>query len=581
MPSLFRFGPFQLDPSAYELRRNGEPVALERRPMDLLLCLLERPGELVSREEIARKLWGDGVFVDVESGINTAVRKLRKALQDPHFDAATFLQTIPGKGYRFAAPVLFDESTSPSSVCVAVLPVQALDATPDSQYLADGVTEELIAALGQASPSRIRVIGRTTMMRYQGSSCALALIAQQTRADFLVESTLRSEAESVRLMTRLIEAQGETQLWCASFDGDRRASVLALQREMSAALATQLHAQLSPGQSERVARRQPADPAAYDLFLRGRYLWHQLSAETTRRALEHFQRATLLDPDFVLAWAGIAVCLSALPITGDAASLQVIAPARHAAAQALRSAPHLAEAHTAEGFVHFWLDWDFVQAEACFRKALRLDSSDVIAHRTLAVVLAYQQRHAEAHSAAAIACELDPLNAANFALAAQVAFFSRDWPRALELAQRAIQVDPHMWVGYLQLAQAQERLQDYAAALESLRQAAPLSGHNSKVLALQGYIYGTTGRAAEAQALLQSLAARRSQHFVPPYADALISLSLGETDQAFNFLDRCIEVHDVHLTFTLVDAKWDPLRALPAYAQMLSRCGFHPAPKNL
>lgn len=540
--------------------------------MDLLIHLVERRGGLVSREEIVERLWGRDVFVDVEAGINTAVRKIRRVLEDSS-NEPVYLETVPGKGYRFAAAITVT-SAAPSPSCVAVLPVEALDSGPDSQYLADGITEELISAVGQAAPQRIGAIGRTTMMRYKGYSLRLAEIAKETGAGFLVESSLRCEAESIRLVSRLIEAQGQTQLWSGSFDGERRESVLALQRELSRAIAAEVHAQLSPAGSELIARRQPANSAAYDLYLRGRYLWHQLSADGTRRAMEHFQRATTLDPNYALAWAGIAVSFAAGPITGDASPLQVLAPARNAVAQAARSGPDLAETATAAAFVQFWLEWDYVRAEASFRRAVQIDSSDALAHRTLAIVLAYQHRAREAEAASRIACELDPLNAANFALASQVAFFARKWSRAADLARHAIEVDSRMWVGHLQLAQAQERSGDHEAALQALAQAALLSANNSKVAALRGYLDAATGRADAARETLRELAALRARCFVPPYADALVWLGLNDFEQVARCLDRCIEVHDVHLSFLLADAKWDPIRAQPWFAEFLSRCGF-------
>lgn len=539
--------------------------------MELLICLVEHQGGLVSRQEIVDRLWGRDVFVDVEAGINTAIRKIRKTLEDG--GEVAYVETVPGKGYRFAAAVEVITG-APPPICVAVLPVAALDASADTAYLADGITEEMIAALGQASPQRIRVVGRTTMMHYRGSSQPLAAIAGETGAEYVVESSVRSEGSRIRLVSRLVEVNGQTQVWCRSLDSERRESVLALQREISSAMVTQVHAQLSPDYIETFARRQSSDPAAYDLYLRGRYLWHQLSGDTTRRAIEHFQRAAALDPNYALAWAGIAVCHAAAPITGDASSLQVLVPARHALEQATRSDPSLAETHTAAGFVQFWLEWDYVRAVECFRRALQLDASDAAAHRTLAVVLACVKRAGEAEAAARTACELDPLNAANFALASQVAFTGRKWPRAVELAQRAIEVDPKMWVGYMQLAQAQERMGEYEAALDTLSKAAPLSGRNSKVVALQGYIHAMAGRTGAARETLVELAALRTQRFVPPYAEALIWLGLGDLEQAARFLERCIEAHDVHLIFLLADAKWDPVRALPWFDDFFSRCGF-------
>jgi adenylate cyclase len=270
----------------------------------------------------------------------------------------------------------------------------------------------------------------------------------------------------------------------------------------------------------------------------------------------------------------MAVCFAAAPITGDASSLQVLAPARKAAAQAAKSNPQLAEAHTAAGFVKFWLEWDYVKAEESFRRAVQLDPSDAAAHRTLAVLLAYQHRHREARASYGSACSLDPLNGANFALAAQVEYFARNWPKAIEFAKRAIEVDSGLWVGYLQLAQARERLGDYEGALEALGQPAPVAANNSKVAALKGYIYGVSGRSDAAREILQQLAELRLQRFVPPYAEACIWLGLGDLEQAAKSLERCIEVHDVHLNFLLADAKWDRMRARPGFGELLARCGF-------
>jgi TolB-like protein/Tfp pilus assembly protein PilF len=539
--------------------------------MELLLLLVEREGDLVTREEIRGRLWGGDVFVDVEAGINTAVRKLRKALDDG--DGTVYLGTLAGKGYCFAAKVK-QRAVKPAPLCVAVLPVENLDASPGSRYLADGVTEELIAALGQAAPERIRVVGRTTMMRYKGTSQALSAVAAETGANFLVESSLRSEGASIRLVSRLIEATDQTQLWGQTFNGERRASVLALQHELSQAVASRVQAQLAPGRQEAFARRQSANATAYDLYLRGRYLWHQLSSATTRRAIDHFQRAAALDETYSLAWAGLAVCHAAAPITGDASALQVLAPARNAVAQGKKWDPDLAETHTAEGFLQFWLEWNYVRAEECFLRASELDSSDATAQRTLAVVLAYENRGAEAEQWARLACKIDPLNSANFALAAQVAYFARDWRKAEALARRAIEVDSNMWVGHLQLAQALERTGSYEAALAALTKAGGLSGNNSKVLALQGYIQAVTERRNAAEEGLRELAALRAGKFVPPYAEATVWLGLGKWEEAARCLDRCIEVHDVHLSFLLADAKWDPVRKLPWFDALVSRCGF-------
>ena len=547
-------------------------MKLEHRPLELLIFLVERRGQLVAREEIIERLWGPDVFVDVEAGINTAMRKARKALGDTA-DSPEYLETVVGKGYRFKGAVAVQAAGSYSSV--AVLPVEVLAAEPESQYLADGITEELIAALGQVLPEEFRVVGRTTMMQYGRREKALAAIAAETGARYLVESSLRCEGDTIRLVSRLIAAGDQTQLWGGTFDGERRKSILECQGQLSQAIARQVQAQVSPARAASFGKRQAANPAAYDVYLRGRYWWNQLSAETTRQAMEHFERATMLEADYALPWAGLAVCFAAAPITGDASPLKMMGPARHAAERAQRGGgADLAEAHTAVGFVQFWLEWDLLGAEESFRRAIQVDASDSLAHRTVGVVLGYQGRAEEAGAAARVACELDPLNAANFALASQVAFFARDFSRALALARKAVQIDPSMWVGYLQFAQAAERAELNEEALEALERAAPFCGNNSKVTALRGYVLARTGREEGARVLLRELGERRTQRFVPPYAEALIYMGLGEWDRAMEHLEKGIEVHDVHLSFLPVDAKWDPLRSRLGFQDLVARCGF-------
>ncbi|MEJ7608571.1 MAG: winged helix-turn-helix domain-containing protein, partial [Bryobacteraceae bacterium] len=277
---------------------DGVDVRLERRPMDLLILLVERRGELVSREEIVNHIWGPDLFVEAEAGINTAIRKIRRVLQDIPKRPA-YIETVPGRGYRFALPA--GEPTASSQVRLAVVPVVSLDPSPERQYLADGLTEEVIAALGQVDPDHLSVIGRTSMMTYQGTSKSLSEIGQALGAEFLVESSMRADGEFVRITSRLVRAIDQTQLWCDSFDGERGSSVLNFQRELSVAIAQQVQSRLSSDRLNTIARRHPRQYEAYDLYLQGRYYWHQLSAETTRHAIEYYRRAVALAPDYGLA----------------------------------------------------------------------------------------------------------------------------------------------------------------------------------------------------------------------------------------------------------------------------------------
>ena len=256
--STFRFGEFELDLSAYELRRADRQLKLGRQPMELLILLIERHRQLVSRREIVDRLWGTEVFVDTETGVNTAVSRIRQVLQDPA-TAPKFLETVPGKGYRFIAPVQIVGDPPPAGATIAVLPFDNLTSDDQREYLAAGLTDETSASLPQIDPVRLRVKGRT--LRYRGTTKSVAEIGRELCVDFLVASSLRAAGIRLRLTVTLIRVADEEHVWSQIYD--REASdLLGLQQELSAAIAQQIHLHLSSERMNGVERRQTRDPRA-------------------------------------------------------------------------------------------------------------------------------------------------------------------------------------------------------------------------------------------------------------------------------------------------------------------------------
>jgi len=571
----YRFGEFELDVSAYELRRRGRPVRVERRPMDLLILLVERRRQLVPRADIVARLWGDGVFVDVEMGVNTAARKVRQALHDSS-DAPAFVETVPGKGYRFIADVVVVPAPSdgaPARVRLAVLPFDNLGRDPEREYLADGLTEEAIALLGQIDPEHVAVLGRTSVMAYKRTTKALAEIGRELDASHLVESSIRAEGPRLRITSKLIQVRDQVQIWSASYDSEP-SSMLSFQRELASAIAEQVRLRLSPERLTALARRQTRHAEAYDLYLRGRYLWNQLTPPSTREALKYYARATELDPDYALAWSGLADAYSASPINGDAPPREVLPRACAAAAQAVRAEPDLAEAQTSLGVTMFWHDWDVPAAEASLQRAAALDPGYDFAHRMLGVIRAHAGRHAEAEPALRRARELDPMNPMNPALSSHAAFLAGDYAEAVRFARQAIVVDPGFWIGHFLLAQSAERLDETDLTLEELATAARLSGGNSKAIALRGYLLARLGRKEEAREVLGALGEVARLRYLPPCAMALVHAGLGEADAAFDWLERAYDARDVHLVYLRADPKWDALRADARFPALLKRCGL-------
>jgi TolB-like protein/DNA-binding winged helix-turn-helix (wHTH) protein/Tfp pilus assembly protein PilF len=614
-----RFRDFELDVEAYQLRRQGRPIRLERQPMELLILLIERRGRLVSRAEIAERLWGKEVFVDVETGVNIAIRKIRQALRDSA-EKPAFVETVVGKGYRFVAPVEVDHAGAeagtaapaddqsetrtppalfhrlrlagllacavlaalavsawfavrPAPVTLAVLPFTNLTGDPDLEYLADGLTEEATVTLAQITPQQVSVIGRQSAMLFKNSSTSLAAIGNELGVDYLVEGSVRAEGERLRITSTLVRARDQVQLWSQSYDRDA-ASVLGLQEELSRAIGEQIRIRLAPERIAAAARRQSDNAEAFDLYLRGRYFASQRTPATVARALQYYRQATTIDADYALAWAGIADALTSRPINSDFPPLEVRDAAREAADRALRADPQLAEAQTARGRVDFWLDWKWPAAELAFRRAIELNENYGRAHLMLGHLLSQMGRHTDAVASLRRARELDPLDPMTHAISAQVASQAGDYASALAHGRRATVIDAGFWIGHAQQAQALAQLGQHEAALETLMRTGRFTGGNHMTLAAKGHLLATMGRTAEARDVLRVLEDGTRERYVPPATVALVYAGLGDRERVFEWLEKAYRARDVHLAFLPVDARWAAYRGDPRFDDLVARCGF-------
>ncbi len=573
-PHIYEFGDFRIDPGRRVLVRLRDQIPLTPKVFDTLVLLVANHGQVLDKKHLMNTIWPDTAVE--ENNLNQNISTLRRVFGETRGENR-YIATIPGKGYCFTAEVRTTASPDPEAalthVTIGVLPFENLGAGPDREYLADGLTEETIATIGQIDPAHFSVIGRTSVMSYKRTSKTLAEIGRELDASYLIESSLRAEGDRLRITSKLIRVRDQLQIWSASYDSEP-ASLLTFQRELGAAIAEQVRLRLSPARLQALANRQTQNPEAYDLYLRGRFFWNQFTPLTTRRAIEYFTRATDIDPGYALAWSGLTDAFCSSPVTGDTAPLLVLPRAQAAAAAAVRSEPELAEAQTSLGFFQFWLGWDWLAAEQAYRKAIAADPNYAFAHRMLGILLSHLCRHEEAAASIRRARELDPLSAMNRALSSQVAFAARDLPNAILFAREAILLDPEFWIGHFQLAQAYVHLEQHDLALESLHQANRCSAGNSKALSLRGYLLASTGRTREAKEILHTLDAVSQQgvaRFVPPYAQALIHMGLGDPSSALEALDRAAAEHDVHLVFLTMDPKWDTLRPEPRFQTLLQR----------
>lgn len=639
-PAVVCFGEFELDFDGYELRRNGRRVKLGRQPMDLLILLVRRPRQLVTRAEIAERLWGPDVFVDVETGLNTAISKVRQALRDTA-DHPVYIETVAGRGYRFIAPIdarpgpdaavepvvpsapaagpapelagpavaagepapssrpaapsrrrvaaallivaagaaafaaawrlRGGDGPPPARATIAVLPFANTAPGSDHDYLAHGLTDETSASLAQIDPGRLIVRGRTA--RYRGTTKSVPEIGQELGVDYLVDGTIGVEAGRLRVTTTLIRVRDQEHVWSQRYEREIT-SALALQQDVSAAIAAQIRARLSPDAAGAAVNRQTVVPEAYDAYLRGRFFQSRRTPDANRQAVEAYRRAIALDPNYALAWASLAFTYASSVLNADARPAVVGPLAREAADRAIRANPELAEAQFMAAYVNWVLDWDWPGAERRLRRAIALDPGAADVHRVLGHVESQMGRAHDAAADMARALDLDPLDPLSHALRAQVAFQGRDFAAAIGYARQAILLDSTFWIGYMQLGQAYAQSGQPDLALEALADALRLSGGNSKPISLRGYVLARTGRTAEAREVLRLLETRSRERFMPPYAFALVHAGLGDTEAVMAWLDKAYGERDGHLIYLPVDAKWDPYRADPRFQALLARCGF-------
>jgi TolB-like protein/Flp pilus assembly protein TadD len=577
-----QLGQFVLDLDRYELTRDGKTVRMERIPMDLLILLVREGGRLVSRDEIIERLWGKDVFFDTDNTINTAIRKIRRALgEDP--DKPQYIETVLGKGYRFKGG-----SDAPSGmasphvelgrprIMLAVLPFENLSGDPGQEYFSDGLTEETIMRFGKMLPHRLGVIARTSSMAYKRTDKSVFQIGRELGVDYVLEGSVRRETDRVRVTAQLIRVRDQIHLWAENFDRPPH-SILDIHSEVGAAIAAHVQLELTPEGERRLRSHMPANPEAHDLYLHGRYHWARATPPEMQKAAEYFRKAAERDAGFALAFSGLADTLMILPINSDVAPNNAFPEARAAIAKALALGQDSPEAHTSHATIKFWFDWDFDGAEAAARDAIRLNSNYSLAHLYLAHVLSNVGRHEEALSTIQQGRVLDPFSLIMNAMYGQFLYHAGHVEESIAQFQASLDMESRFWVTHICLAKSYEKQGMYREALVACDKAAEFSGGNSEALSLAGYIHAVSGEETKAKAKLQQMLERKKNAYVPPYNLALVFAGMGDTPSALHWLEQAFADRDVHMTF-LLDHKWDALRPNDQFRQIVSRVGFSTSP---
>ena len=587
-----RFGLFDLDLQAGELRRSGVKVKLQEQPFRILAILLERPGEVVTREQLRQRLWPRDTFVDFEHSINVAVMRLREALNDSA-DNPRFVETLARHGYRFIAPVeaagAIRESQqgratdrdvagpSGSKIMLAVLPFENLSGDPGQEYFSDGLTEEIITQLGSLEPAQLGVIARTSAMQYKHNPKAVDQIGEELGVDYILEGSVRRQGDCVRVSVQLVQACDQSHLWACSYDREVD-GILVLQGEVARAVANEIQLRLTPQQHASLVGASPIDSEAYEAYLKGRYYWNRRTVKDLWKAVQYFQRATKLAPNHGPSYAGLSDTYAFLPaISGGVATppgavgcpaSEIYRLARGAALRALEIDDTLAEAHTSLGAVKAYYDWDWSGAEAEFKRAIELNPRSSEARRQYGWYLSVVGRHNEAIVEAELARALDPLSLnANNDLGVTYCF-ARFYDRAIQQLRKTLELEPNFFRCHLFLAAAYLPKLMYEEALAEFQEGGAVAELIAIGLAL-------TGRIAQARRVLaEAIQARGCE-----VNDVFVALSydaLNERDRAFEWLEKAYQNRQWHITWLKVFPAVDPLRSDPRLHDLLRRMRFPP-----
>jgi len=626
----FHFADFTLDHSRYRLQRGEDILRLEKRPMELLILLVERRGELVSREDIAERLWGKDVFLDVDRSINTAISKVRVALRDDP-EKPRFVETVVGKGYRFAAPVICNGDSNaqvqplsapvqvaPSSAVVsterkpvsmrprvllggvavlalfivtlvmshdgsptstrqpaikslAVLPLKNLSGDPAQEYLADGMTEALIGRL--SSIRDLRVISRTSAMLFKDTRMSLPEIAKTLHVDAIVEGSVIREGSRIRVTAQLIRGSTDEHFWSETYDRELR-EVLALESDVAQSIARKVEVTVTGEEHERLTIVRPISPEVYEDYLRGRFaLANSNNRTNAEQSIAYFNEAIRKDPTFAPSYVGLANAYSAVGtvfIGGIAKEERprVIAAAR----RALELDPELVEAHVLLGNMARQ-QWRWAEAETAYRRALELSPNNAEAYSAFASWLVSQGRTEEAVTSCRRARELDPLAVSGSDLAWML-FYARRYDDAVQELRSVLAVTPDdalaLWIlGFALIANHHSQ-----EAVPVLEKGVSASDRSPAIVGLLVYAYAHAGRRADALRLLEELKRRKQMGYVPAAAFVKAYLGLGEYDRAFFWLEEAYKEQSNLLQFLKVHPIFDPVRDDPRFADLVRRVGL-------
>jgi TolB-like protein/DNA-binding winged helix-turn-helix (wHTH) protein/Flp pilus assembly protein TadD len=635
-----RTGLFEIDLDSGEVRKEGRKVPVQEQPFRVLAVLLEHAGEIVTREELQGWLWPADTYVGFDEGLNTAIRKLRVAFGDSA-ENPRFIETIPRRGYRFIAPVHeaiavtpepsrsiaapeavakvqhgrprrirspawalaatallvitilagvallrrphpSANSTARKRVMLAVLPFENMSNDPAQEYFSDGLTEETITDLGQLSPEQLGVIARTSAMAYKRTNKTVSQIGSELGVAYVLEGSVRREGGEARVSAQLIRVSDQTHLWAQNYERQLH-DLLQIENELGKAIARQVQINLTPQQEIDLSKMRTVNPDAYDLYLKGRFYWNQRKPAAIKESIGYLQRATAKDPNFALAYVGLADAYNISNIIGVYSAQDSLPQAKAAALKALALDPSLAEAHAALGMEKSHYEFDFPGAQREFLRALELNPNSAYAHLFYSnCYLAPMGRMSEAVGENSKALELDPLSLPINNFMGMTYLFAGDFEKSYQQFRHTIAMDPtfplaHQYFSFLlaTMGRYEEAIQENEK-FEVLSGSSPEAATAEATTMLQAFKSG--GEKRFWQNVLEHtlrVLAQPEDGVVSPGNVASAYALAGDEDKAFEWLDKAYAERDGEtITLLSCDPSFKSLHGDPRFADLLRRLGL-------
>jgi len=570
---IYRFGPFVLDVADRSLKRQGTPLSLTPKTFDLLVALVENAGRLVEKDALLRTVWPD---VAVEEGnLTKGVFSLRQLLEENR--GARYIETVPKRGYRFVAPIApanaesqpaaaaaAPAATGTAENSIAVMPFTDMSAARDQEFFCEGMSEEIINALGRVPG--LRVASYTSSLRFKRKAADTETIGQELKVVWLLEGSVRKAGDVVRIAVQLVRADDGFSAWSGRFDRTLD-DIFSVQDDIAGMIAETLTDRVAKSAAPLVTSKT-SENEAYSLYLEGRYLWNKRPGDVVWQAIDRFERAIAIDPRFAPAHAALASVYGTLGAWeyGVLPPAEALAKAKAAATRALELDPQLAAGHTAVGYAALHFDWNPDRACREFDQAIVLNPAWVDAHHWHSHALCAAGRFRESLGACRRIVELDPLNPLMHAHVAWHHYMTREYADALAQSEKVVRMEPSFHWGYFFAGWALEQLGRDSEAVTMLKDAARASSNNPVMLAGLGHALATNQDRRAALRVLEDLQKLRGDKGLFAYEIGVIYAALGQTDNAFRWLSKAVQERSGWIAYLPRDPRLDGLHGDPRFA---------------